>query len=400
MKDLKGNTWFFLFFHLRKAGSSSMKIAQVYSGFGIDGISRLMLNTSKVLSKLGHTCSIITPRGILFHPEITSEKWDTRFQIYVFAHLRSLIKLIPRIKSLKLDVIHVHSYWIFPFTNFFLLFGRFFARKVIWTPQLHLGHQQGCISKFNPLFRALLKFYYLWMGPHLARKVDVLVACTRSEAKLFHRWGVKHVVIIPTPVDDVFFEKRRNRRFEKPFRLLYVGRVSTAKGIDTLIQAMKCLSKLEVSFLLHIVGPKYIDFSEDRLIDWDAMIREAKLDKIIVFMGPILNRTELRDFYLASHIFVFPSKPLHAESFPMVILEALATGLPIVSTNVGYVSEMIEHGKNGFVVPPNDPKAMAQAIYELIKNPEFLRKMMKCNYEKGKKFRMLDYATNLVDVYC
>ena len=378
-----------------------MRVAQVYPGFDIGGISLLMQKTAELLSELGHECKIVTPEGILNTGHVRPEKNDSRFQIYLFKHLVSLIRLIGPLKRLGLDVIHVHSYWMFPFTNLLLLFGHRFAGKVIWTPQLSpqfLGRGEA-IARFNVVSRSFLRLYCYYVGPFLARRVDTIVACTASEAKVFRAWGARRVVVIPTPVDEAFFEQMPTRTLGGPLRLLYVGRVSVVKGVDTLIRSVEYLAELHVPFLLHVVGPKHVDFPEDRLIDWPGMVEGENLRNKVVFVGPVYDRRALRDFYLNSNILVFPSKPVQSEAFPSVILEALATGLPIVSTSVGYVSEMIEQGRNGIIIPPDDPEAMAEAILQLASDPERLQQISMYNLEQGKHLMPLSYTRRLLDVY-
>ncbi len=77
-------------------------------------------------------------------------------------------------------------------------------------------------------------------------------------------------------------------------------------------------------------------------------------------------RSDVDDILRASEIFVLPSR---TEAFPNVILEAMATALPVVATDVGSVHEIVEEGKTGFRVPADDPSALSRPVVELLQNP-------------------------------
>jgi glycosyltransferase involved in cell wall biosynthesis len=90
----------------------------------------------------------------------------------------------------------------------------------------------------------------------------------------------------------------------------------------------------------------------------------------VVFAGELANP---RPSYAAMDIFVLPSA--QPEPFGGVVMEAMSLGLPVVGTNIGGTPDQIAEGETGFLIPPSDPKALAQALTRLIENPR-LREFM------------------------
>ena len=87
------------------------------------------------------------------------------------------------------------------------------------------------------------------------------------------------------------------------------------------------------------------------------------------------------------------------EGFPYSILEAMAAGLPIVATRMGGIPEMITDGQDGLLVPPKNPKAIAQAIKSLIKNPELAKQLGQNARQAVQKFSILGMLNETVNVY-
>jgi len=89
----------------------------------------------------------------------------------------------------------------------------------------------------------------------------------------------------------------------------------------------------------------------------------------VVFTGQI---TDVHPHYAAADVFVLPS---HSEGSPNVLLEAMATNLPIVATDVGGVAEIVENNDSALLVPPNDPQAMAEAIERVLGDQDLARRL-------------------------
>jgi L-malate glycosyltransferase len=107
----------------------------------------------------------------------------------------------------------------------------------------------------------------------------------------------------------------------------------------------------------------------------EQQVRQAGLEKKILFLG---SRRDIPELLACCDLFVLPSE---AEALPNALLEAMAAGLPVVSTCVGGVPEIISNAVNGLLVPPNDPHALAEAILRILQNPDFAKQLSQAGQE-------------------
>jgi len=142
--------------------------------------------------------------------------------------------------------------------------------------------------------------------------------------------------------------------------LLHLGRLARSKRIDLLLQAMSALPPALKTQLL-LVG----DGDErERLVD---RVRQLGLDGRVHFCG---YRRDVRQLLAAADVFALSSEK---EGLPISILEAMAAGCPIIATRVGAIPRVLEGGRDGWLVPVNDPDALRGALLEALANPEVAR---------------------------
>jgi colanic acid/amylovoran biosynthesis glycosyltransferase len=143
-----------------------------------------------------------------------------------------------------------------------------------------------------------------------------------------------------------------------PIRLLSIGRLIEKKGFNFLIEACRLLRSSRFPFVCQIIG----DGPErDRL---DELIQRYQLSDLVRLMGP-LPQTDLAEILAQSSIFVFPA--IHdssgdTDNLPTVLIEAMASSLPIVATGVAGIPEIVQQNENGILVPEKDPAQLADAI--------------------------------------
>ena len=112
------------------------------------------------------------------------------------------------------------------------------------------------------------------------------------------------------------------------------------------------------------------------------MVKKLRLSKCVLFVGQVPN-SKISEYMFASDIFVLPSL---SEGLPVTILEALAAGLPIVTTNVRGLPEIVKNGENGFTVDPQNPTQLAERIMFLLSNNELRQKISANNVIKAKEY--------------
>lgn len=160
-----------------------------------------------------------------------------------------------------------------------------------------------------------------------------------------------HPENIPTPLDETY-QRRLDSIAGSDFVLGYVGGLHSYKGLDDLAGAID-RSDREVRVAIAGDGPE-----RDRL--------ERRFGNDAVFLGPVPYE-QIPALYHEFDVFVLPS---HTEGLPRVILEAQASGVPVIATRVGGVSEVVADGESGLLCKPGDPDGLAETIDELVGDTE------------------------------
>ena len=168
--------------------------------------------------------------------------------------------------------------------------------------------------------------------------------------------------VVPHGVDLLRFRPRPVPAPE-PLRILAVGRLVAKKGFDVLLEAVV---RLAVPFQLRIVG----DGAEHRRLA--ANITSAGLDAQVVLVNSMTHDT-LPAEYAAAHVVAVPSvvdRTGDRDGLPNVVLEAMASGRPVVASAIGAIPSAVTAGENGLLVSPGDSAALADALDTLARSPE------------------------------
>lgn len=150
-------------------------------------------------------------------------------------------------------------------------------------------------------------------------------------------------------------------------RLIFLGNLTPRKGFHVLVDALQLLPK--DAWQLTVVGRLDLDHAYTRLVH--RQVNRARLEESIDFMGP-LGKEDLPKYLARSHAMVVPSS---YEGFGIAYLEGMGFGLPAIASTAGAAKEIIEHGVNGFLMPPGDAKALAGFIRQLWLDRELLAAM-------------------------
>ena len=141
----------------------------------------------------------------------------------------------------------------------------------------------------------------------------------------------------------------------EPLKLLYLGRLSVEKGTDVLLSALAALPP-DFRFELSVVG----EGPERKKLQEQAV--DLGLDNGVRFEG---FRTNIGDYLAAADALIMPSR---TEGLPMTLVEAAAFGKPVIGSDVGGIPDIVEHEKNGILVPSENVPALGDAILQLEKN--------------------------------
>ena len=152
-------------------------------------------------------------------------------------------------------------------------------------------------------------------------------------------------------------------------RLLYVGQLAPHKGLHTAIEALQLLRREVAGATLTVVGDS--TFS-DYKAELDRMIARLQLKRHVIFMGR-LPREDVTSLYADHDVLIFPS--VWDEPFGITLLEAMASGIPVVATATGGAAEILEEHENALVFSRGDAAGCAGCIGRLLTNPELYERL-------------------------
>lgn len=171
------------------------------------------------------------------------------------------------------------------------------------------------------------------------------------------------VTQVGATVDPAFFDAASGAKTSgDPLTLLFVGWIIHDKGILDLLDAVaEAAPVLAGRVQLRLVGPLF-----GREAYWQDEIDRRNLGALVQLAGVVTDRAALLREYRDADAFVFPS---HYEGFPVALLEAAASGLACVATDVGGVGDILGDGVAGLIVPPKAPSALAAALARIVADP-------------------------------
>ena len=233
------------------------------------------------------------------------------------------------------------------------------------------------------------------------KSADAIVVSTeheREDLSALYQVSPHKVRVVPAGVDlDLFrpLDKARSRRklglTEKKV-VLSVGRIEPLKGLDTLIGAFAGMDDTSNTRLLIVGGDREGDRELTRLKSVAARlgVRDA-----VTFVGAV-DQTELPTYYSAADVFVLPS---YYESFGLVALEAMACGIPVISSRVGGPRTFVTEGETGFLIPWRNPEPYANRLDLLVENPALRESMDRAARAKASAMGWDKVANSVLDLY-
>ncbi len=221
-------------------------------------------------------------------------------------------------------------------------------------------------------FTAHAKDIYTSDPEQLRRKIDkaaFVVTCTQYNARrlgsLSSNGASIHTIYHGIDLDFFSFAPSPSP-LSQPFRILTIGRLVPKKGYDVLLAALRLLDAAGMDFEWTQIGDGEIE-NEVR-----EMVKDFGLGPRTRMLGT-LPREEVIDHYRRAHCFALPCKVAEngdRDGIPNVLVESMAVGLPVVSTRVSAIPELVEDGVTGSLVAPEDPEALARAITDVLLHPE------------------------------
>ena len=256
------------------------------------------------------------------------------------------------------------------------IFLYFFRRKIILF--IHEIHEVDKLTQMQRCYRGLVRYIHFWSSSLIV----VNSQFTGNWVCNFGNFKKKLFLMYPAIDLKVKNSKKSEKSKSAPINILCVGNIRRKKGQIYLLQAME---SVQFDYKLNFVGLTK-EKEEDYLDKLQEYIAEKGITDKVHFSG-FLKDDKLTEAYQNADIFVLPSI---MEEFGMVIFEAMSFGLPIVASKIGGTLEQVNDGHEGFLVPPRDPKALANKLDKLVTDPELRTGMGELGRERAAKLPTMD----------
>jgi len=199
---------------------------------------------------------------------------------------------------------------------------------------------------------------------------------------------------LPFPIEQLDVEQTWPAREQL---ILYVGRIHPEKGLHLLVEAFEELVKRGLTgWRLAVVGPWNSSQGGGGQTYYDSLRRIARETAgMIDWIGPVFNQTELAQYYRRAKLVVYPSLAEKGESFGLAPLEAMASGCPVLVSNLGCFQDFIEYDRTGFVFDHHEIPAagtLSRKISEIIYNESALSSIAVRGYKKAQAYNLPEVA--------
>jgi glycosyltransferase involved in cell wall biosynthesis len=314
------------------------------------------------------TTSINSKNSIEIYPHMRVHRYATSFKI---ASANASFKLIYKPLNYDLDIVHAHS--PIPYSDLpALMYAKRKKVPFILTYQFD-GQETGGSFMRNTGVSIYNKVFI----NRVLDSAEVIIATTRSYAEdsPFLKNYLDKIVVIPNGINieevTTTLTKEESRiKLGLPIEtkiILFFGSLVPYKGPDILLKAFKLIKKEFPEVKLIFAGRGQM---LDELRD---MAKKFDLEDDVIFLG-FVEEEKKALYYKSADIFCLPSTNM-AESFGIVNLEAMTSGIPIVGSNLGGIPDIIEEGENGLLAKPCDHQSLANALLRLLKDEDLRQRM-------------------------
>lgn len=325
----------------------------------LGGVENVVKEISERIAKKGYKCTVLTSSpGSDKNKDETNHVHVKRVPSYVskwlFGISPAMCLYLKRNRTIvdKAHIVHLHGYHTLMSVEIVYLINKLFKhKKMVFSPYYH--------AVGSTAFKNILHKIYILIGRWMFRHIDTVICASEYESKLVQRdffVDSESIRVIPLGVSKLTAIKRKKEK-KGQISLLCVGRVEEYKGVQFILTAMK---KLEGSFgirpTLTVVG------NGDFKPELKELSQKLGLENEIIWLSN-LSEDELNQQYESADLFLLLSR---AESYGLVVAEALAHGTPCIITNISAQKEFVnEAGCFGVDYPPDNEK-LAELIVKIL----------------------------------
>jgi L-malate glycosyltransferase len=355
------------------------KILHVITSLGIGGAENLLLSYLKNLDNNKYSFYVCCLRDkpddlsseISEYAQIINLKMKNKFNPIVVS------RLLKVIKKIQPEIIHTHLFQPRIYTTF---------AHLLYNRAVLLTHKHSIV---NPGKHHI--FMLLEMVAILFNKKIIAISDSVKESLYKYEFIPKSKIFVLTNSIDYlkFNEASKNKTYliEKSIVIGTVGRVERVKGIKYLLLAMQIILQQYPNARLEIIG------DGSQLNKLKSLAEKLGISNSIIFFGKLANPIPN---YRRMDVFVLPSL---LEGFGIVLLEAMAAGIPVVATNIHGIKEVIVDGKSGILVPPKNPEAIAKAVTSIIEDPQLSKDLVDGGFKRARLFDIQEHLLKLENLY-
>lgn len=353
-----------------------MRILHLYKDYHpvVGGIENHVKWLAEEQSRNGHEVTVLVcDPGVRSHAQVIEGVRIIRAgRLFTMASMPVSLTYPYLLWRLEADIAHVHL--PFPLGAVVNLLLRRTTATVV-TYHCDIVRQRVLLRLYSPLLHRVL------------RSADAIITTSPSYAETSPRLAplVDRCTVIPLGIDTSRFTQRAGRGTG----LLFVGRLRYYKRLDTLLRALLYLPDVRLT----VVG------DGPMRSEWERLSCTLGLDDRVDFVGAVTD-AELPRYYTEAALFVLPAGS-RAEAFGIVLLEAMATGLPVISTELDTGTSWVNRdGETGRVVPPDDPAAMADVIREMLADETLRLRMGAAAFRRvNDEFTLPSMALRVEEIY-
>ncbi len=362
----------------------------------IGGALNFIKELSMELTARGHSVYLLLDDR---YKNLFSEKefniiWFSSAKITYYSPSLSFLKIIAKI---DVDIIHLNGYLSFQ-TDFGALIG--FLRKIpiILTPHGSLlGYDYLYDSALSKLPYHLHDLLTLKLPSRLSKYV---IPTSQSEFKDCIKFGIsknkiKQIPISFSPLIHLSLEKKNSI---KKIKILFVGRIVPLKNLDVILKSIQIIKNtiLDIEFIIvgdEVQGRLYGDSGYKNQLK--SLITSLGISENVKFVGWKTN-DDLWKIYCDSDLFVFAST---YENFGLPLLEAAYFGLPLISTDVGIASELINENNGGEIILEPSPEKFAKSILKILSDKKLYDDASKYVQSNAKNFSIKLIAAKYEEIF-
>jgi glycosyltransferase involved in cell wall biosynthesis len=358
---------------------SKIKILYITTSLGLGGAEKLLLSHVKNLDKTKYElyvcCLREKPDDLM--PEISNYAQVTNLKIKNKFNPLAIFYIFKLIQKIQPNIIHTHLFQPRVYTTL----AHIFSNQAILITQKH--------SIVNPRKHHI--FILLEMASiFLNKKVIAISQSVKKSLTKYEFIPKNKIFVLPNCIDYKKFNKvatPRNISKNEKIVIGTVGRLEKEKGINFLLLSMNSILTKFPNVKLEIVG------DGSAATELKKLSEKLNISNSVFFFGKFVD---VIPFYSRMDIFVLPSI---LEGFGIVLLEAMAAGIPVVATNVNGIKEVVVHKDSGLLVPPKNPKAIADSVSSIIDDPELAENLASEGLKRAKLFDIKDHIVKLDHLY-